>query len=73
MSVIQMNYKYGIAFTIIGLIISLLLYPFVPIITYFFGAYMVFYLGFIYFTEFRNPYSISEYRTVKKSTVNNPR
>ncbi|MHA1672663.1 MAG: hypothetical protein ACTSYI_03465, partial [Promethearchaeota archaeon] len=66
MSAIQMNYKYGIAFTIIGLVISLLFYAVFPIITYFFGAYMLFFLGFIYFTEFRNPYSISEHRTVKR-------
>ncbi|MHA1749484.1 MAG: hypothetical protein ACTSYF_12665, partial [Promethearchaeota archaeon] len=53
---VNMNYKNGIIIAIIGLIVSIISYPIAPVITYFFGSYMLFFLVFLYFTDIRKRY-----------------
>lgn len=55
-----MNYKSGIIIAIIGLIVAIISYPIAPFITYFFGAYMILFLVFLYFTDIRGSYKSME-------------
>lgn len=66
-----MKYKFVLVISIIGLVLAILMYPFAPIITYLFGAYMLLFIGFLYLTDIRGNFQLSTKKTTVVSELDN--